>query len=250
MQQCEAQLRFSQHMASVRGSSSGEWLGAGACDGEDAESSGASGWAEAACAFASASPQPPESSDDDWGACAASLDAHGAAGDEGAAAVAVMVNDHCDLDLATAPKRRRGRPTKGEQILARAAEPPHAALVAVAPPRSLAVAGIVQEPPAAASVAINEGSWLRLRRAPRLSEPHPLSSTVAVAYRNATLVPDKVDQATVDLAHRILGESQVRVGSHLVFVESTGTSRDRALPRQRTVVSSLYIACRSARWDL
>ena len=83
-----------------------------------------------------------------------------------------------------------------------------------------------------------------------MGQLRPLSAALSVACSNATLKPENLDLATVNIGHLIMGASRLRTGSQVAFAESSGVSRDILLPRQKSLVASVYVACRQARWDL
>jgi hypothetical protein len=193
----------------------------------------------------------------------------GSSGDEWAQA-ALPGNDHEQEDrdgddremspggldpLAAAspsPKRKRGRPRaqpakpaapRAERALVLAkprGDDPHPVAVPVNAPDRLEVERMVQ---------VSSGALLRLRKAPRLGDPHPLFSAVQAAHTLATTALD-FDEDAKRIVSALLGTSSLPIASQKVLLGTIDTSRKKYLPRARTTLASVFVASREARWEL
>ena len=215
-------------------------------------SDGVSEWADAVRAAPHVETEPGASSSDEWGALALPLSDQ----PPSPAAVAAM-SPQSPPTPRVVGKRKRGRPSRGDQLLERAVRSRPAE--ASSAPSSNAAVGVAHTDHVTQQLKRHKGRGApiigasilaRLRTPTAPGEPHPLLAIVTAANERERGPSDAVDQETLELAQTMLGPLPVRMLSQVAVAEKFSTTRKRLLPRQRSVFASAFIAPRAARWNL
>ena len=151
------------------------------------------------------------------------------------------------------PKKKRGRPTRAQQLLNAAAKarPEGARGVDASSSAQVVVAPAAPDAPGdVASCSIGQGIWRLVLKPPVLGRPHPLADVVAAASRNARSHESAADADASRVAHAMLGPVPGRIWSLDCLAEKLELSRRVLSSRQKTIAAAAFVACRRARWGL
>ena len=154
------------------------------------------------------------------------------------------------LELCPCPgRRRRSRPKKRVDD-APSSKATMGSQVRALQPGIGAAPGVVTEPvPASGELTVSEGAIARLRRPPKLGEPHPLITSVQEAFVRAQAAPS-YDEDAHQIARTLLGGTAVATSGQGVLVDAMGSTRKMYLPRFYSTCELALISCRATRWEL
>ena len=152
------------------------------------------------------------------------------------------------LELCPSPRRcRRGRPKK-RFADAQSSKATMAGVSALQQRIGAAPGRVTQPVLASGQLAVSDGAIARLKRPPKLGEPHPLTTFVQEAFVRA-LAAQASDGDARQIASALLGNTAVLTSGQSVLVDAKGTTRKMYLLRLYFTCELALISSGAARWD-